>query len=168
MRTGLLWSLVLLAGCAPVIGGGAAGPGALRCAESLVGSLGYQRVAGPGEGVLGAFTARKPLPSQGMYPVVGEIGVLVRGENGGERLRVTAARYELRGAGPAVNIPTAIPGGPAGVPGRAAPRPRASRRGERRLPPGPVASDAELVRQQCGRREAGGADEVAASAARRP
>lgn len=100
----------------------------------------------------------------GLYALVGEIEVTVwRDDSRRTQMRVSAARYETRdGPGIPARIPTAIPGRCRGVLQPPA-APRSGSRGQRRLSPGPVAADAELVRQPCGRSH-GTANEELASA----
>lgn len=153
MRYHALW-LVLLAGCARAISGAPAGPNALDCAQSRLGSLGYRVVSETRTGGYGSFTAQKSLPPESGYPTSGEIAVSVwRDGRHGEQIRVSASRYEIRGGAFVIPIPTVDPGIQSSGDRNNVTLPRTSRRGRQKLPPGPVAADANLVRQECGLRD---------------
>lgn len=85
MRCHALW-LVLLPGCARAFSGTPAGPNALDCTQSVLGSLGYPVVSEAETGGYGNFTAQKSLPPESGYPT------LVRSKSRSGEMAVTGSR----------------------------------------------------------------------------
>lgn len=139
MRYLLLVPILLLGGCLFHSRGVPAAPDALSCAQRTLSGLGYAILTSPQPLETGTLTAERELPRTGIYPVLAQVTVSVRGESGERRIEVDGRRYEE--FAPRDRSPEVSPG---------AVRVGTSARGRRSLPAGPVAEDVEAVRAMCG------------------